>query len=70
MLELLKTADAFRRPERFAELLEVAQLADPGVDTALIHDERIWHAKNGEAFSAWIEDDERVRRLSPAHFFS
>jgi tRNA nucleotidyltransferase (CCA-adding enzyme) len=27
-LELLKAADAFRRPERFAELLEVARLAE------------------------------------------
>jgi tRNA nucleotidyltransferase (CCA-adding enzyme) len=34
LLDLLKTADAFRRPERFAELLEVARLAAPGVDTA------------------------------------
>jgi tRNA nucleotidyltransferase (CCA-adding enzyme) len=33
-LELLKAADAFRRPERFAELLEAARLADPGIDIA------------------------------------
>lgn len=42
LLDLLKTADAFRRPERFAELLEVARLADPGIDTARI--ERARHA--------------------------
>jgi tRNA nucleotidyltransferase (CCA-adding enzyme) len=36
LLDLLKTADAFRRPERFAELLQVARLAAPGVDTARI----------------------------------
>ncbi len=36
LLELLKTADAFRRPQRFAELLRVAQLADAGIDTARI----------------------------------
>ena len=36
LLDLLKTADAFRRPERFAELLQVARLAEPGVDTARI----------------------------------
>jgi tRNA nucleotidyltransferase (CCA-adding enzyme) len=36
LLELLKRADAFRRPERFAELLQVARLADPGADTARI----------------------------------
>jgi tRNA nucleotidyltransferase (CCA-adding enzyme) len=34
LLELLKRADAFRRPERFKELLEVATLADPAVDVA------------------------------------
>jgi tRNA nucleotidyltransferase (CCA-adding enzyme) len=36
LLDLLKTADAFRRPERFAELLQVARLAQSGVDTARI----------------------------------
>jgi tRNA nucleotidyltransferase (CCA-adding enzyme) len=36
LLELLKRADAFRRPERFAELLEAARLAEPGIDTARI----------------------------------
>jgi tRNA nucleotidyltransferase (CCA-adding enzyme) len=36
LLELLKCADAFRRPERFAELLQVARLADPAADTARI----------------------------------
>ena len=34
LLELLKAADAFRRPERFAELLKVARLAEPGTDFA------------------------------------
>jgi tRNA nucleotidyltransferase (CCA-adding enzyme) len=33
LLELLKRADAFRRPERFAELLELARLAEPDIDT-------------------------------------
>jgi tRNA nucleotidyltransferase (CCA-adding enzyme) len=32
ILRLLKAADAFRRPERFAELLEVARLAAHGID--------------------------------------
>ena len=36
LLGLLKGADAFRRPERFAELLEAARLAEPGIDTARI----------------------------------
>jgi tRNA nucleotidyltransferase (CCA-adding enzyme) len=35
LLELLKRADAFRRPERFAELLEVARLAGK-IDTAVL----------------------------------
>jgi tRNA nucleotidyltransferase (CCA-adding enzyme) len=34
VLELLKRTDAFRRPERFRELLEVARLASPGLETA------------------------------------
>jgi tRNA nucleotidyltransferase (CCA-adding enzyme) len=36
LLELLKRSDAFRRPERFAELLEVARLASPGLDMAKV----------------------------------
>jgi tRNA nucleotidyltransferase (CCA-adding enzyme) len=36
LLELFKAADAFRRPQRFAELLEVAQAADPQVERARI----------------------------------
>ena len=34
LLELLKRTDALRRPERFRELLEVARLASPGLETA------------------------------------
>lgn len=33
LLELLKRTDAFRRPERFGELLEAACLAEPRLDT-------------------------------------
>ena len=36
LLQLLKRADAFRRPERFRELLEAARLASPGLDTARV----------------------------------
>lgn len=36
LLELFRTADAFRRPERFAELVEVARTADPGIDVPRI----------------------------------
>ncbi|HEX7221263.1 MAG TPA: multifunctional CCA tRNA nucleotidyl transferase/2'3'-cyclic phosphodiesterase/2'nucleotidase/phosphatase [Burkholderiales bacterium] len=32
LLELFKAADAFRRPQRFAELLDAAQAADAGID--------------------------------------
>ncbi len=32
LLSVLKRADAFRRPERFEQLLEVAALANPGLD--------------------------------------
>jgi tRNA nucleotidyltransferase (CCA-adding enzyme) len=35
-LQLLKRADAYRRPERFAALLSAAQLAQPGVAAARI----------------------------------
>jgi hypothetical protein len=35
LLDLLKRADAFRRPERFAELLEVASLSER-IDTARV----------------------------------
>ena len=36
LLEALKRADALRRPERFAELLQAARLADPGLDLSRI----------------------------------
>ena len=34
LLGLLKSADAFRRPDRWAALLEVGRFAEPEVDTA------------------------------------
>ena len=36
LLELFKAADAFRRPQRFAELLDAAQAAEPRVERARI----------------------------------
>ena len=36
MLQLFKTTDAFRRPERFAELLQVASMAERGIDVPRI----------------------------------
>lgn len=40
LLDLLKRTDAFRRPERFAELLEVARLAAPTSDLARLEKAR------------------------------
>jgi tRNA nucleotidyltransferase (CCA-adding enzyme) len=45
LLELLKRSDAFRRPERFSDLLAVARLAQPGGDTASL--ERALAAASG-----------------------
>lgn len=36
LLELLKRADAFRRPERFRELLQAVRLADPRTDLSRV----------------------------------
>jgi tRNA nucleotidyltransferase (CCA-adding enzyme) len=36
VLQLFKRADAFRRAERFRDLLEVAKLAEPGIDLSRI----------------------------------
>jgi tRNA nucleotidyltransferase (CCA-adding enzyme) len=41
ILKLLKAADAFRRPERFAQLLEVARLAAHGTDFSSLEKARI-----------------------------
>ena len=40
ILDLLKRTDAFRRPERFAELLEVARLAAPKADLKRLENAR------------------------------
>ena len=42
LLELFKRTDVFRRPERFAELLEAARLAEPGIEIAPL--QRALHA--------------------------
>ena len=41
LLDLLKRADAFRRPERFAQLLEVARQAAPKADFARLEKARV-----------------------------
>lgn len=64
LLELLKTADAFRRPERFAELLEVARLADPGIDKARIGRAlRAAAAVNGGAIASKATSPEQIPKL-------
>jgi tRNA nucleotidyltransferase (CCA-adding enzyme) len=64
LLELLRTADAFRRPERFAELLEVARLADPGIDIARIERAlRAAAAVNGGAIAAKASSPDQIPRL-------
>jgi tRNA nucleotidyltransferase (CCA-adding enzyme) len=45
LLDLFKTADAFRRPQRFVELLDVAQSVDAGIDRPRI--ERALRAATG-----------------------
>jgi tRNA nucleotidyltransferase (CCA-adding enzyme) len=41
ILDLLKRADAFRRPERFSALLRTAEIAKPGLSTARIEAARV-----------------------------
>jgi tRNA nucleotidyltransferase (CCA-adding enzyme) len=67
LLDLLKTADAFRRPERFAELLRVAQLADAGIDKARIERAlRAAAAVNGGAIAAKASSPDQIPRLMDA----
>ncbi|MEW6688512.1 MAG: multifunctional CCA tRNA nucleotidyl transferase/2'3'-cyclic phosphodiesterase/2'nucleotidase/phosphatase [Pseudomonadota bacterium] len=56
MLQILKTADAFRRAQRFAQLLELATLAVPGFDKAKL--EKALHA------AAAVDAGEIARRAS------
>ena len=64
LLDLFKTADAFRRAERFAELLEVAQRADPSVDKARIERAlRAAAAVNGGAIAAKASSPDQIPRL-------
>lgn len=76
LLSLLKGADALRRPGRFHELLEVARLAEPGIDTARI--ERALRAAAGVDAGAIaaaaplagdipaLIDEERIRAIARA----
>ena len=67
LLELLKRADAVRRPERFAELLQAALLADPAVDAARL--ERALAAAaavDAGAIAAAAQVDEIAKRIDEA----
>lgn len=76
LLELFKRSDALRRPERFRELLEVARLASPGLETARL--ERALQAANAvdagaiaaqaasPAEIARLVDEARVRAIERA----
>jgi tRNA nucleotidyltransferase (CCA-adding enzyme) len=67
LLELLKRADALRRPERFAELLEAARLAAPGIDVARL--ERARQAAAGidaGSIAAAAPQDQIAQRIDDA----
>ena len=67
LLELLKRADALRRPERFAELLEAARLAAPGIDVARL--ERARQAAAGidaASIAAAAPQDQIAQRIDDA----
>ena len=56
ILQVLKTGDAFRRPERFGQLLEAATLAQPGFDRTKLD--------QGLAAAAAVDAGEIARRAS------
>ena len=56
LLQMLKRADALRRPERFAQLLEAASLAQPGFDRSRL--EKALHAATA------VDAGEVARRAS------
>jgi tRNA nucleotidyltransferase (CCA-adding enzyme) len=64
LLELLKRADAFRRPERFQQLLEVARRDVPIVDTArLEHALEAASAVDAGAIAACAADPQEIASL-------
>ena len=67
LLDLLKRADAFRRPERFAELLQAARLADPAVDAARLERARAAAAAvDAGAIAAAVQGEEIAKRIDAA----
>ncbi|MGQ0656027.1 MAG: multifunctional CCA tRNA nucleotidyl transferase/2'3'-cyclic phosphodiesterase/2'nucleotidase/phosphatase [Betaproteobacteria bacterium] len=59
LLEILKRGDAFRRPERFRQLLTVARSADPAVDTVRI--------ERAAAAAAAVDAGRIAASTPPAH---
>jgi len=75
ILKLLKASDAFRRPERFAEVLEVARLAAHGTDLARLERARAAAAavdagaiasKASGADIARLVDEARLKAIADA----
>ncbi len=67
LLGLLKRTDALRRPERFAELLQAARLADPAVDTGRPERARAAAAAvDAGAIAAAAQGDEIAKRIDEA----
>ena len=67
LLELLKGADALRRPERFAELLQAARLAEPGLAAERIERARAAAAAvDAGAIAAAASASQIARRIDEA----
>ena len=67
LLELLKRADALRRPERFAQLLETARLAAPRADLARLERARRAAAEvDAGAIAVEAPEGEIARRIEQA----
>jgi tRNA nucleotidyltransferase (CCA-adding enzyme) len=63
LLEVLKKTDAFRRPERFAQLLEAARLSAHGADLARLEQARAAAAAVDAGAIAKIAKDADIARL-------
>jgi tRNA nucleotidyltransferase (CCA-adding enzyme) len=63
LLEVLKKTDAFRRPERFAQLLEAARLSAHGADLARLERARAAAAAVDAGAIAKIAKDADIARL-------
>jgi tRNA nucleotidyltransferase (CCA-adding enzyme) len=67
LLDLLKRTDAFRRPERFADLLEVARTAAPKADLARLEKARATAAAvDAGAIAGKVSGSEIGKRVDAA----